>query len=603
MSVTLESTSPLTNGDGHQADGDWLKSITFRKSAASSLMHAAETGDMLKFQQALTESITTQHDVKKSRQKSILSGLQVLWDGAAENPAREFLSGLEKRSQRKDLFDRLVADHGEVSADCETLSMALWALVLFGHQMDGEDLFTLWKWSVKHGQKWIESKSICDPGQGFAQLRYLEVCYLLAVSLQDLKGSPKLLKETTGLIRSSLEEATDNDGTPQAQWLPNLIDSLACLARLTLIANITDQQLWDKKSRKRGIGLLDRTLSLCSRNSIAFAGGENELPAPEELLRLMTIVDTLDHPDARALEKLLRRWVHHKPTRKKQTEWHLPEESHQSDWANLAVLRSGWNSPVDQCVILHDASMPQLDVVVNDTPLFRGSWKHQLTLNGDPVSHEKSWSCSCWFCDEEVNFIELIQEVSSTIKIIRQVILLREEHQLILNHAVHTQAVDDINYQISLPLAGAWNWEEDTATREAAFQSFDQRVRVIPISSPQSRIAKSTGRVSANDSTFTVEQSGTGRLFVSTVFDWSPKRTERPADWSPLTVAQNGNIETPDQAMGLRYRIGRDQWLLYHSLTVADVPRTVLGMHTAYETVLARFTSKGEIEPVVEVEI
>ena len=77
----------------------------------------------------------------------------------------------------------------------------------------------------------------------------------------------------------------------------------------------------------------------------------------------------------------------------------------------------------------------------------------------------------------------------------------------------------------------------------------------------------------------------------------------KPVDWSRLTVAQNGKLESLDQAAAFRCRIGRDQWLMYHSLVEPEIPRTVMGLHTPHETVLSKFTSKGEIDPIIEVEM
>jgi hypothetical protein len=93
------------------------------------------------------------------------------------------------------------------------------------------------------------------------------------------------------------------------------------------------------------------------------------------------------------------------------------------------------------------------------------------------------------------------------------------------------------------------------------------------------------------------------RVHAAMLLDWSPKRSGQPAEWMRLTVAEDSQPVLPAAAAGYRIRVGKSQWLLYHSLTPPRVPRTAIGLHTNSETVLARLNSSGEIESLVEVEM
>ena len=601
MSATIEANGHLTNGEASLDDSEWLKTLSFRKSAGSRFIRAANAGDRETFQEWLASSLSLTTDLKKKERTKLREQLEILWGSQTTDWSQPLFQGFGKKSQQSAIVCQLIESE---SSESQSLVAALWTLGLRTDELNSELLFDVWRWVVHQGQNWLESRPICDPQQGLAQLKFLEACYMLAVTLQHLKGSQKLLKETTGLLRSCLDEATDTDGTPAPQWLPTIVDSLACLGRLTLFADSAGKKLWNKDSTERLQGLFGRTLSMCSRNHIAFLGSENCDKIEDEFERLRVVGETLGVSSRDGLMKLLDGWVKRKPVAKKSNRWLLPEESYQSDWAMLASLRSQWTSPVDQCVVSHDGTMPRLDVVVADQPLFSGAWQHELRVNDKIVEDQGDWSCTCWFSDDEVNFIELIQEVDSSTKVIRQIILLRDDQQLVLNHAVHSERSKKISYRSIIPLASTWNWEEDSGHREAALQSFDQRVRVIPLSNPQDRVTKANGSQQATETQFVVKQhANASRLFASTVLDWSPKRLHKPVDWSHLTVAQDGRLETADQAVGYRYRIGRSQWLLYHSLVEPEIPRTVLGMHSEYETVLGRFNSKGDIEEIVEVEL
>lgn len=609
MSVSIEHSNGELVADGSansSGDQQWLQSLNFRHSLVAKLLQDPAESSYEEFVQALTTLPHPADELKKSDCKRIVAQIQQLRESdcsvdAVIGLSTALLDDKLKKGERSALVDAFIAGHGEDKADNVSLTDALWILTVRRQQLETETFFSLWRWTLQRGQEWMAARPVCDPDQGFSQLRFLEICYFMATTFQELKGSRKLLKETTGLIRSCLDAATDNDGTPQPQWLPTLVESLSCLARISTFAEVCSQKLWNKSYQTRLTGLLERSLSLCSPQHHAFALSNTSL----DLGRLDAIAAALGESQDSGLRRLIRSWSNASaPSTKKVSDWHLPEETHQSDWASLACLRSGWASPVDQCVVIHDSMSLQLDVVVADQPLFMGAWKHELKLDGKSVRGVDEWVCSCWFADAEVNFMELIQDVGNEARVVRQVILDREHHQLVLNHAVHAPDAMKIAYRASLPFAGDWTVEADSATRELALSTGSVSVRVYPLSLPQDRVTKADGSLITTATHFTAEQQIEGdRLFASTVFDWSPKHARKPVDWTRLTVAQNGQLEPHHQAAAFRYRVGKDQRLLYHSLAEPEIPRTVLGLHTDKETVFAKLTTKGEFAPIVEVEV
>ena len=53
--------------------------------------------------------------------------------------------------------------------------------------------------------------------------------------------------------------------------------------------------------------------------------------------------------------------------------------------------------------------------------------------------------------------------------------------------------------------------------------------------------------------------------------------------------------------MGYRVQVGKDQWLMYRSLSM-PANRSVLGQNLSNECVVARFDQDGDVEPLVEIE-
>ena len=612
MSATLESSN------GHVAasasafelnDSEWLQSISFRSGATPGLGSAAKRGDVEEFARIMRDDLLS-ISMKKRERKELQKNLKTLWPSVASDDDNEdaweqiLFGDLKRKSEVAAAIHSMIAENLDADTNFQSLCSAVWILSLKVDVLSTDALIDLWRWVVQQGQSWLENKPEVDPDQALSQLPFLETVFMLAVSLRDLKGAKKLQKEVVGLVRMCVDETSDNDGTPQPQWIPGIVDSLCCLARMSLFARVHGERLWNDSIRTRLHSLLERVVSLCTPNRIAFSGAERDGDACEDFIRLRTVLSALDYQNDEGLDRYLKGLASGKSLSAIRSEWELPEETFQSDWAMVANLRSSWKSPIDQCVVIHDSATVSLDVVAADIPIFRGKWETELQVDGQSIESDSQWTCTCWFEDAEVDFMELVQEGPDGTKIMRQVILLRQDHQLILNQSVQAAEAKPLAFRSSLPIASSYEVEADSATREVALLAEGQRIRVLPISIPQERTQKAPGFVAVEERKLVMEQSSeSSRLFVSTVFDWAPKRHFRPVEWNQLTVVQDGKIESQQEAFGARFRVGRNQWLMYHSLVRPTIPRTVLGMHTSYETSFSRFTSKGEIDPIVEVEI
>src|SRR5690606_31253862 len=159
-----------------------------------------------------------------------------------------------------------------------------------------------------------------------------------------------------------------------------------------------------------------------------------------------------------------------------------------------------------------------------------------------------------------------------------------------------------LRLRMRLPIAAQVTAGDNRWTRELTLRAGKLKARAYPLGLPQDRIEKADGRLASENGQLVLEQTGTGGLYMPLVIDWPPQRQREPAVWQRLTVAEDGRRLPPHTACGQRLRIGRHQWLFYRSLQAGQTGRTVLGHHTLHETVIAEFTSAGEVEPIVMVE-
>src|SRR5581483_10192485 len=99
-----------------------------------------------------------------------------------------------------------------------------------------------------------------------------------------------------------------------------------------------------------------------------------------------------------------------------------------------------------------------------------------------------------------------------------------------------------------------------------------------------------------------IRRSAAGSLWSPLVIDWGVPRQRITASWRPLTVAQNGVAIPSHQAAAYRLQIGAQQWMLFRGLVRAQEPRSVLGQHSMYETMIGRFLPGGKFDSILLVE-
>jgi hypothetical protein len=180
-------------------------------------------------------------------------------------------------------------------------------------------------------------------------------------------------------------------------------------------------------------------------------------------------------------------------------------------------------------------------------------------------------------------------------------LLTRADDLLFLADVVIADDEARIEYSSRLPLAPDVTATADTRTRSCSLATKSGSARAFPLGLPCERIAGAAGRFAASNGLLELRHSARGGLFAPIVVDWNPDRLRSTAVWRPLTVAQNGVILPARSAAGYRLQIGAAQWLVYRSLSRIPEPRTVLGHHTLYETVIGRF-AHGSVDPIVSVE-
>jgi hypothetical protein len=448
-----------------------------------------------------------------------------------------------------------------------------------------------------------------------ALIRHGELPWAVGLVFGDVAGSGPVRKAGWRQLRAALRQYTEADGTPRTGLPGDLPDWFSVLVRSAEWGEAFGQRLWRGADRDRFEKLTRSVAVLCDRKGI-FGGRvtSNGEPEPggggggvaEPLQSAARIAGWKKRgPAARLVRALTNGAVSRRPRtgpadRPQRDRGRYP--SIQSDASRLACLRTDWSVDADVLVLAHAAAVPELRLSIFGTPLLWGSWTIDVAVDGQPVELGEAWSCVCWSSDGDGDYIELQQRLPNGLRIERQALLAREDRLLVLADAVSGAGEARIDYAARLPLVEAAQATADRQTRECRLRIDRLAARVFPLALPDDRIQSTPGSFGPAGEALELKQTARGGLYAPVVLDWNPRRRRGDADWRTLTVAEDLRRVTPAEAWAHRLRIADFQLLVYRSLTGTRPLRTVLGQHTANETLMGRFDEEGEVEAYVMVE-
>lgn len=441
-----------------------------------------------------------------------------------------------------------------------------------------------------------------------------EIPFLAGLLFQGIQGPWPTRKSLQKQFRYALDESCDSDGTPHATVLPRLAWLLAPLIRGSLWAecfrdgaNGPAGDLWSPDARSLLKSLIEQSIGL-ARADGRLAHALDEMSAS---LRILTVgaqlvgIGPKDVPGG-----LLQGLLEPRSLKKTTSAPRMAMSSSQSDWSMVAAMRSDWSAAGDLCTVAHHQPHPQLELSGLGRPLLAGAWGLQLQVGQPAVELADEWSAVCWNSDEDGDFLELQMQGPKKLFVERFAMLSRQDRFLVLSESVRgarglkAEPHAAITAVTRLSLAAGLSWAIDQHKREFSILQGTKRVaRCFPLALPMEKLYGTPHRYEIDGQTLMLTWSTPADGFVAPlVIDWHPDRLKSATQWRSLTVTENGRVVSPDVASGYRLRAGDLQLLVYRSLKEAELPRALLGHHTNRETVIARVTKTGDVEPLLLVE-
>ncbi|QDU36939.1 hypothetical protein Mal4_12400 [Maioricimonas rarisocia] len=655
MATARLTLTQATTPSSSRSDQEFLEAIGWRSSAPAALRQAASAGDVEAYSVALQKHLAGRMKRPRARSAEVRTPLLLhpFWSVAehGNSPSSEALAGLlhqaheietrlerarAKKKTKKPAASRTAKFSRQVIEACSSLRREgdpqAWDLVAILTLLCGtvrwvepEASMALWRTGLEHSAVLLVDSDEPEPDDlailtGPQLTLAGELPVTSGLVYDEIRGAGKLVRQGRRLLRDAVSAATDTDGTPHAKLLGQMSLWLAPFCRSAAFAERFETPWWNAKSSERFEDLVRVVaevsrpageLALCNgasraplsllRTAASLVGMSRKDPVFRSLLSATDDEAELASPSGEGPQKSGR--PKRKPRRSGVVKTSEEIESRQSDWAEWASLRTSWNDDADACVVAYHQERPRIELTAVGQPVISGEWDLHVDVGDAPLTPGPDWSCTCWFSDEEADYLELTQQIEGAAQIVRQVMLLKEDRLLYVADSVTQTGSDEFEYSMSLPLRDGFEGLQDSVTREAVLLGNGLRVRVLPAGLPQERTQPADGRleVDGNAIRYTA-RARTGGLHASLILDWSPERHDSPVDWAPLTVAEDGQILSPSAAAASRVRVGRQQWLMYRSLTSGKIARTVLGYHTSHETVIGRVDRRGDVEPLVLVE-
>ncbi|MCC9608200.1 hypothetical protein LOC68_01180 [Blastopirellula sp. JC732] len=425
-----------------------------------------------------------------------------------------------------------------------------------------------------------------------------ELPLTLAYQFPEIQACAELAKPAAAVISDGIDNLLDGQGMPSVENLPSLRGLLACWTRSLVLG----KELKEAKFHKDAISQYSWAVRQAIRvtrgdGSQVLSSGIGSRYAKHLFQTALLLAD--DAEDLQIAEFALPG----KTTKENVSEWSLDESSYESEWAQLAILRTDWSQRSPRLAIDYSGDDVKIELESEGEILAAGLWKPRISLDGQELACKDEWQQVGWLADEDGDYLELEVDLTGGHRLQRAFFLAREDQFLIIADAVMLKDQSgDIAYELPLPLAGAVETTVADETCEMELKKGKGWSRVLPLALPEWRIDTSRGRFEREEGQPILQiRSQAKNLYAPLLFDLKRGRRMKHYTWRQLTVAENLEIQSRETAVGYRFQLNDQNWMLYRSFT-EKANRTVMGVNLTSECVIARYDGEDGINRMLEIE-
>jgi hypothetical protein len=244
--------------------------------------------------------------------------------------------------------------------------------------------------------------------------------------------------------------------------------------------------------------------------------------------------------------------------------------------------------------------------------LFFGTWAVAVRLDGKLLKPIESWSETVVYSEDDCDYLELDLPLDRDYRLQRHFLLDSANRIAIIADAVLWDGdgkfkPKTLEYESSLLYSPTLRAKEANGATELTFvseKSAKPIFRMLPLDLPEWKNAVTdASRILTEQSNLILRNRTESRAFFQPLFfDLNANRLKKPYTWRRLTVGENLQKVPDDQATGFRIQLGKEQYILYRSLTPL-ANRTILGHNLIDDFCYGRFAPKTGVEPLVTVQL
>ena len=245
--------------------------------------------------------------------------------------------------------------------------------------------------------------------------------------------------------------------------------------------------------------------------------------------------------------------------------------------------------------------------------LLFGAWNVAVRLGGKLLRPLEPWTETVVYSENNCDYLEIDVPLERDYRLQRHFLLDTAHRILILADAVLWDGdgkfkAKTLEYESSLLYSPTLRAKETNEATELTF--FPEKparlaplFRVLPLDLPEwTNAVTDASEIRTEQSNLILRKRTDGRaFFLPLFFDLNAKRLKNPYTWRRLTVGENLKKVPDDHAVGFRIQLGKEQYLLYRSLTPLT-NRTVLGHNLVDDFCYGRFNTKVGVDPLVAVQ-
>lgn len=282
-----------------------------------------------------------------------------------------------------------------------------------------------------------------------------------------------------------------------------------------------------------------------------------------------------------------------------------PKCSFHSEWAQIAVLRSGWGRKRRELAVCVNATKVEITLQACGNHILQGCIESTLEIDGNRLEPIGTWVETCWQSDSDADYLEMELKVTDCWRIQRQFCVSRRSGAVLIADVVLGTGNSDIRHTLKIGIAAGATLKPSNDGRELFVETGNLHGLVLPVGLPEWR-GDHSGSVRgdltvANELELVTSGEQHSALYCPLFFALTPKAADKQFTWRQLMVANKLSPEAQDQASAARIQVGGRQWILYRSLT-EQANRTFMGQNYTSEFVFGEFLLDGKLKPYVEIE-